>query len=122
MPKNPRFELPAIPDKRYFTIGEASELCNVKPHVLRYWEQEFHQLRPNKRTGNRRYYQQKDIQIVRSIRKLLYEEGFTITGAKAQLMETIRETKKPASPVNIRKLLQDIHQELQRIDEQLAQA
>lgn len=121
MPKNTHINLPAIPDKRYFTIGEASELCQVKPHVLRYWEQEFTQLRPSKRTGNRRYYQQKDIELVRKIRALLYEEGFTISGAKTQLTETLREIRKQSSPTNIRKLLQDIHQDLQKVVAQLEQ-
>ena len=74
-------ELPPIPGKRYFTIGEVSELCGVKPHVLRYWEQEFPQLKPVKRRGNRRYYQRQDVLIIRQIRSLLYEEGFTIGGA-----------------------------------------
>ncbi len=77
--------LPAIPDKRYFTIGEVGRLCGVKPHVLRYWEQEFPQLKPVKRRGNRRYYQYNDVLIVRQIRKLLYENGFTIEGARSQL-------------------------------------
>lgn len=78
-------ELPAIPGKRYFTIGEVSELCNVKPHVLRYWEQEFPQLKPVKRRGNRRYYQRQDVIMIRQIRALLYEQGFTIGGARQQL-------------------------------------
>lgn len=78
-------ELPAIPGKRYFTIGEASELCAVKPHVLRYWEQEFPQLSPVKRRGNRRYYQREDIELIRRIRTLLYDQGFTISGARQQL-------------------------------------
>ena len=78
-------ELPAIPGKRYFTIGEVSELCAVKPHVLRYWEQEFPQLKPVKRRGNRRYYQRQDVLIIRQIRSLLYEEGFTIGGARQRL-------------------------------------
>lgn len=77
--------LPAIPNKRYFTIGEVGELCNVKPHVLRYWEQEFEQLSPMKRRGNRRYYQREDVLIIRQIRSLLYEQGFTISGARLQL-------------------------------------
>ncbi len=77
-------ELPPIPGKRYFTIGEVSELCNVKPHVLRYWEQEFTQLKPVKRRGNRRYYQRQDVIIIRQIRSLLYEQGFTIGGARQQ--------------------------------------
>ncbi len=79
-------ELPPIPGKRYFTIGEASELCGVKSHVLRYWEQEFPQLKPVKRRGNRRYYQRKDVIIIRQIRALLYDEGFTIGGARQRLM------------------------------------
>ncbi|TDJ42467.1 MAG: MerR family transcriptional regulator [Gammaproteobacteria bacterium] len=78
-------ELPPIPGKRYFTIGEVSGLCEVKPHVLRYWEQEFPQLSPVKRRGNRRYYQRQDVIIIRQIRGLLYEQGFTIGGARQQL-------------------------------------
>ena len=78
-------ELPVIPAKRYFTIGEVSELCGVKPHVLRYWEQEFEQLKPVKRRGNRRYYQRVDVIMIRQIRSLLYEQGFTIGGARQQL-------------------------------------
>lgn len=77
--------LPPIPSKRYFSIGEVSELCGVKPHVLRYWEQEFPQLKPVKRRGNRRYYQQHDVRIVRQIRALLYHEGFTIGGARQRM-------------------------------------
>lgn len=78
-------ELPTIPGKRYFTIGEVSELCAVKPHVLRYWEQEFPQLKPVKRRGNRRYYQRHDVVLIRQIRKLLYHDGFTISGARNKL-------------------------------------
>jgi DNA-binding transcriptional MerR regulator len=78
-------ELPAIPGKRYFTIGEVSELCGVKPHVLRYWEQEFPQLKPVKRRGNRRYYQRQDVLLIRQIRSLLYEHGYTIGGARLKL-------------------------------------
>jgi len=78
-------ELPAIPGKRYFTIGEVSDLCFVKPHVLRYWEQEFPQLKPLKRRGNRRYYQRHDVIIIRQIRSLLYDDGFTIGGARLKL-------------------------------------
>lgn len=78
-------QLPPIPGKRYFTIGEVSELCDVKPHVLRYWEQEFPQLKPVKRRGNRRYYQRHDVLMVRQIRSLLYDHGFTIGGARQQL-------------------------------------
>src|SRR5215208_4661402 len=78
-------ELPPIPAKRYFTIGEVSELCGVKPHVLRYWEQEFTQLKPVKRRGNPRYYQHQEVLLIRRIRELLYEEGFTISGARNRL-------------------------------------
>ena len=78
-------ELPPIPGKRYFTIGEVSDLCAVKPHVLRYWEQEFPQLKPVKRRGNRRYYQRQDVIVIRQIRSLLYEQGFTIGGARQRL-------------------------------------
>ncbi len=85
MASNQRDELPPIPAKRYFTIGEVSELCGVKPHVLRYWEQEFTQLKPVKRRGNRRYYQHHEVLLVRRIRQLLYDEGFTISGARNRL-------------------------------------
>jgi DNA-binding transcriptional MerR regulator len=87
-------ELPPIPAKRYFTIGEVAELCAVKPHVLRYWEQEFAQLKPVKRRGNRRYYQHHEVLLIRRIRQLLYEEGFTISGARNKL-ETSDESKAP---------------------------
>ena len=80
-----RIALPPIPAKRYFTIGEVSELCGVKPHVLRYWEQEFTQLKPVKRRGNRRYYQHHEVLLIRKIRELLYEQGFTISGARNRL-------------------------------------
>src|SRR5205823_14562606 len=83
-PKN-NAQLPPIPGKRYFTIGEVSELCGVKPHVLRYWEQEFPQLKPVKRRGNRRYYQRQDVIVIRQIRSLLYDQGFTIGGARDKL-------------------------------------
>ena len=82
-------ELPEIPRKRYFAIGEVSDLCAVKPHVLRYWEQEFPQLKPVKRRGNRRYYQHDDVQMIRRIRSLLYEQGFTIGGARQRLREML---------------------------------
>src|SRR5271155_261150 len=83
-------DLPPIPGKRYFTIGEVSDLCGVKPHVLRYWEQEFPQLKPVKRRGNRRYYQIEDVMMVRRIRSLLYEQGFTIGGARQRLKDAPR--------------------------------
>ena len=85
--------LPPIPAKRYFTIGEVSELCGVKPHVLRYWEQEFTQLRPMKRRGNRRYYQHHEVLLVRRIRELLYEQGFTISGARNRLGDSTQNGK-----------------------------
>jgi DNA-binding transcriptional MerR regulator len=84
-PSRRKADLPPIPAKRYFTIGEVSELCGVKPHVLRYWEQEFTQLKPVKRRGNRRYYQHHEVLLIRRIRELLYEEGFTINGARNRL-------------------------------------
>jgi len=89
--RNSKVSLPPIPAKRYFTIGEVSELCGVKPHVLRYWEQEFTQLKPVKRRGNRRYYQHHEVLLIRRIRELLYEQGFTISGARNRLDEQARE-------------------------------
>jgi len=86
-------QLPPIPSKRYFTIGEVAELCGVRSHVLRYWEQEFAQLRPQKRRGNRRYYQHHEVVLIRKIRALLYEEGFTISGARNRLDEVRGELK-----------------------------
>jgi DNA-binding transcriptional MerR regulator len=93
-----RVNLPPIPAKRYFTIGEVSDLCAVKPHVLRYWEQEFTQLKPVKRRGNRRYYQHHEVLLIRRIRELLYEQGFTINGARNRLDE-LRHGASAASPV-----------------------
>lgn len=84
-PNSSTEDLPSIPGKRYFTIGEVSELCNVKPHVLRYWEQEFPQLNPVKRRGNRRYYQRADVETIRQIRSLLYDQGYTIGGARQRM-------------------------------------
>ena len=120
-------ELPAIPAKRYFTIGEVSELCGVKPHVLRYWEQEFTQLKPLKRRGNRRYYQHHEVLLIRRIRELLYEHGFTINGARNRLEEpaalgsrgdgTGQKTMtvpQPISSSNIRKELKSILKMLER--------
>jgi DNA-binding transcriptional MerR regulator len=124
-------DLPAIPAKRYFTIGEVSELCGVKPHVLRYWEQEFTQLKPLKRRGNRRYYQHHEVLLIRRIRELLYEHGFTINGARNRLEEpvssgapTLRSqpdgsqktmtVPQPLSPSNIRKELKSILKMLER--------
>ncbi|WP_026224365.1 MerR family transcriptional regulator [Methyloversatilis thermotolerans] len=104
--------LPAIPAKRYFTIGEVSELCGVKPHVLRYWEQEFTQLKPVKRRGNRRYYQHHEVLLVRRIRQLLYEEGFTISGARNRLdgsdPQSSVSTEVPSSAPDLRALREEI--------------
>ena len=94
--QNPKAQLPPIPAKRYFTIGEVSELCGVKPHVLRYWEQEFTQLKPVKRRGNRRYYQHHEVLLIRRIRELLYDQGFTISGARNRLDELVSEPAKAA--------------------------
>ena len=100
-------QLPSIPGKRYFTISEASGLCEVKPHVLRYWEQEFSQLKPIKRKGNRRYYQRHDVLLIRQIKELLYNNGYTILGAKQKLNEdeSSQESKKSA--------IKEIEQEVQ---------
>jgi len=97
-PRQSKFELPQIPAKRYFTIGEVSELCAVKPHVLRYWEQEFTQLKPVKRRGNRRYYQHHEVLLIRRIRDLLYEQGFTINGARHRLETNNLDAAFPAEP------------------------
>jgi DNA-binding transcriptional MerR regulator len=91
-----RTQLPPIPAKRYFTIGEVSELCGVKPHVLRYWEQEFTQLKPVKRRGNRRYYQHHEVLLIRRIRELLYEDGFTISGARNRLDNAMSDERAEA--------------------------
>ncbi len=121
-------DLPAIPAKRYFTIGEVSELCGVRPHVLRYWEQEFTQLKPLKRRGNRRYYQHHEVLLIRRIRELLYEHGFTINGARNRLDEPAGSSREfggnsgtktmtvpqPISPGNIRKELKSILKMLER--------
>jgi DNA-binding transcriptional MerR regulator len=98
---SPKVQLPPIPAKRYFTIGEVSELCGVKPHVLRYWEQEFTQLKPVKRRGNRRYYQHHEVLLIRKIRELLYEQGFTISGARNRLdgQESSEATTSTSIPV-----------------------
>ena len=104
-------ELPAIPAKRYFTIGEVSELCSVKPHVLRYWEQEFTQLEPVKRRGNRRYYQRQDVVLIRQIRGLLYDDGYTIGGARSRLSG--EATQKDTSQTKIE--IQQIRAELEEI-------
>lgn len=110
-------ELPPIPGKRYFTIGEVSELCAVKPHVLRYWEQEFPQLKPVKRRGNRRYYQRHEVQMIRHIRELLYKDGFTINGARNKL--DTESTSKPgdASVKKQSALVKEILRDLNEISE-----
>jgi DNA-binding transcriptional MerR regulator len=113
-------ELPTIPGKRYFTIGEVSELCSVKPHVLRYWEQEFPQLKPVKRRGNRRYYQRGDVETIRQIRNLLYDQGYTIGGARQRMEEGMDQpaVEAPAaapakSPsLNLRPLIEDLEEVL----------
>ena len=95
-PSRKKADLPPIPAKRYFTIGEVSELCGVKPHVLRYWEQEFTQLKPVKRRGNRRYYQHHEVLLIRRIRALLYEDGFTISGARNRLDDVYSQGREAA--------------------------
>ena len=105
-------ELPPIPGKRYFTIGEVSDLCAVKPHVLRYWEQEFPQLKPVKRRGNRRYYQRQDVLIIRQIRSLLYDEGFTIGGARQRLTGDQAKTDVTQSQQIIKQLRIELEQVL----------
>lgn len=106
-------ELPTIPGKRYFTIGEVSELCSVKPHVLRYWEQEFPQLKPVKRRGNRRYYQRQDVLTIRQIRALLYDQGFTIGGARQQMSDD--PVKASSSEIKYDVLLEEMIVELQEV-------
>ncbi len=105
-------ELPPIPGKRYFTIGEVSDLCAVKPHVLRYWEQEFPQLKPVKRRGNRRYYQRQDVLIIRQIRSLLYDDGFTIGGARQRLTGDDAKTDVSQSQQIIKQLRLELEQVL----------
>jgi DNA-binding transcriptional MerR regulator len=111
-PNSSRPSLPAIPAKRYFTIGEVSELCGVKPHVLRYWEQEFTQLKPVKRRGNRRYYQHHEVLLIRRIRQLLYDDGFTISGARHRLDQAVEQSAKnnagKADAGSLRKEIEDV--------------
>jgi DNA-binding transcriptional MerR regulator len=128
-PSRRKAELPPIPAKRYFTIGEVSDLCGVKPHVLRYWEQEFTQLKPVKRRGNRRYYQHHEVLLIRRIRELLYEEGFTISGARNRLDHSLGDDEKAEAPARngrssngadgadlaaIKRELRDVLEQLQR--------
>lgn len=108
-------ELPVIPNKRYFTIGEVSDLCGVKPHVLRYWEQEFTQLKPVKRRGNRRYYQRHDVVLIRQIRSLLYDQGFTIGGARQQLVGDPIAAEAIATGAGQGQVLRQIRMELEDI-------
>lgn len=110
-------ELPAIPGKRYFTIGEVSELCLVKPHVLRYWEQEFPQLKPVKRRGNRRYYQREDVLTIRQIRGLLYEQGYTIGGARQRMTD---EGKEGSGSAQLQAVIKETIEELEEVLEVLA--
>ena len=112
-PDGPSDPLPPIPAKRYFTIGEVSDLCAVKPHVLRYWEQEFTQLKPVKRRGNRRYYQHHEVLLIRRIRELLYQEGFTISGARNRLGESaIHEQEEVQEAVRLRALTAELRLEI----------
>lgn len=106
-------ELPVIPGKRYFTIGEVSELCGVKAHVLRYWEQEFPQLSPVKRRGNRRYYQRQDVLMIRQIRSLLYDEGYTIGGAKQKLSSEGGEDGNTESSKLIQQMIAELEEVLE---------
>ena len=108
--------LPAIPPKRYFTIGEVSELCGVKPYVLRYWEQEFTQLRPMKRRGNRRYYQHHEVLLIRRIRELLYQDGFTISGARNRLDELASRKREDAEEaIGLREQLASVRSEIKSL-------
>ncbi len=117
------FELPPIPTKRYFTIGEVSKLCVVKPHVLRYWEQEFPQLKPVKRRGNRRYYQRHEVKLIRTIRKLLYVEGFTISGARTRLeqlsaeQDTVVVSNTSTSGQEVSKMISQLISELNEVSD-----
>ena len=114
-PKNNN-ELPPIPPKRYFTIGEVGELCAVKPHVLRYWEAEFPQLKPVKRRGNRRYYQRQDVMLIRQIKSLLYEQGYTIGGARQKMSDDPKEVAKPSiNSSEIKSLVRDLEDVIRRI-------
>ena len=106
-------ELPPIPAKRYFTIGEVSELCDVKPHVLRYWETEFTSLKPVKRRGNRRYYQRHDVLMIRQIRGLLYEQGYTITGARQRLEGEVGRVETSMSAQIVKQVRMELEEVLQ---------
>ena len=108
-------ELPVIPTKRYFTIGEVSELCDVKPHVLRYWEQEFPTLKPVKRRGNRRYYQRHDVVLIRQIRSLLYEQGYTIGGARQKLAGNSSQEEEAVTNSNTKQVIRQTRVELEEL-------
>ncbi len=112
-------ELPEIPGKRYFTIGEVSKLCDIKPHVLRYWEQEFDQLKPVKRRGNRRYYQRHEVKLVRAIRQLLYIDGFTISGARTKLegldAKEVESGKSPTLGSQSKNIISQVIKELDEV-------
>ena len=112
---SPKDALPPIPAKRYFTIGEVSELCGVKPHVLRYWEQEFTQLKPVKRRGNRRYYQHHEVLLIRRIRDLLYDQGFTISGARNRLDEIVTEPAKNSRTATAKTKLAALRKEIKGV-------
>lgn len=111
-------ELPAIPAKRYFTIGEVSELCAVKPHVLRYWEQEFPQLKPVKRRGNRRYYQRQDVITIRQIRALLYDQGFTINGARQRMSGDVDDASGSPSKAIVQEMIAELEEVLSVLEHQ----
>ena len=111
-------ELPVIPGKRYFTIGEVSDLCGVKSHVLRYWEQEFSQLKPVKRRGNRRYYQRHDVILIRQIRSLLYDQGYTIGGARQRMVDEVSG----AAPADTNAVIRETIEELEEVLEMLKSA
>lgn len=110
-------ELPVIPGKKYFTIGEVSELCDVKPHVLRYWEQEFPQLNPVKRRGNRRYYQRQEVLLIRQIRSLLYDQGYTIGGARQRLSGDEAKQEETQYRQLVRQMISELEQLLNRLKE-----
>lgn len=110
-------ELPVIPGKKYFTIGEVSELCDVKPHVLRYWEQEFPQLNPVKRRGNRRYYQRQEVLLIRQIRSLLYDHGYTIGGARQRLSGDEAKQEETQYRQLVRQMISELEQLLNRLKE-----
>lgn len=110
-------DLPAIPDKLYFTIGEVSTLCNLKSHVLRYWEQEFSQLNPSKRRGNRRYYQRKDVLLIREIMSLLYDQGFTIEGARTKLNNDGNKENNEINQHTVREIINNLENIIKELEQ-----